>query len=150
MADGLRLAAPADLAAVERVVQSAYAPHAARIGVRPGPMLDDYAARIAAGEVRVWEADGAILGVLVLILEGVVMLLDNVAVAPEAQGRGVGRALIAAAEDAARGAGCTTIRLYTHEKMDANIALYARLGYAETHRGTEKGLSRVYMAKELG
>jgi ribosomal protein S18 acetylase RimI-like enzyme len=149
MADGLRLAGPADLAAVERVVQAAYAPHAARIGVRPGPMLDDYVARIAAGEVQVWETDGAILGVLVLIPEGAVMLLDNVAVDPRAQGRGIGRALMAAAE-AARDAGCRAIRLYTHEMMADNIALYARLGYAETHRGTEKGLRRVYMAKALG
>jgi hypothetical protein len=34
--------------------------------------------------------------------------------------------------------------------MTENIALYGRIGYAETHRATEKGLNRVYMAKPLG
>ena len=33
--------------------------------------------------------------------------------------------------------------------MTENIALYARLGYAETHRAEEKGFRRVYMAKPL-
>ena len=34
--------------------------------------------------------------------------------------------------------------------MTENIALYSRIGYAETHRIEEKGLRRVYMAKPLG
>jgi hypothetical protein len=34
--------------------------------------------------------------------------------------------------------------------MTENLALYSRLGYVETHRGEEKGYSRVYMEKRLG
>jgi hypothetical protein len=33
--------------------------------------------------------------------------------------------------------------------MTENIAVYARAGYVETHRGVEKGLHRVYMTKRL-
>ncbi len=40
-------------------------------------------------------------------------------------------------------------RLYTHALMSENLALYPRLGYVETHRGEEKGFSRVCMAKQL-
>lgn len=77
------------------------------------------------------------------------MLLDNVAVAPEAQGTGLGRRMLAFAERAAVEAGYGTINLYTNEAMTENIALYTRLGYAETHRAEEKGLRRVYMRKPL-
>lgn len=77
------------------------------------------------------------------------MLLDNVAVDPIRQGSGVGRKLLAFAEQAALKAGYRSIRLYTNEAMTENIALYARIGYVETHRGEEKGLRRVYMTKQL-
>ena len=77
------------------------------------------------------------------------MLLDNVAVSPEAQGRGYGRMLLKFAEDSAAEAGYDSIRLYTNEAMVENIALYARIGFIETHRAEEKGLRRVYMTKPL-
>jgi GNAT superfamily N-acetyltransferase len=65
------------------------------------------------------------------------------------RGEGVGRALIAFAEGLARDAGCRSIRLYTHAMMTENLAYYPRLGFVETHRATEKGYDRVYMAKPL-
>ena len=46
-------------------------------------------------------------------------------------------------------AGYATVRLYTNEAMTENIKLYAKIGYAETHRAEEKGLRRVYMAKTV-
>ena len=39
--------------------------------------------------------------------------------------------------------------LYTHVLMVENVAIYRRLGFEETHRVTEKGYDRVYMAKDL-
>jgi ribosomal protein S18 acetylase RimI-like enzyme len=127
----------------------AYDPWVALIGKKPAPMLDDYAALIAEGRVSVLERDGRILGVLVLLPQPDTMLLDNVAVAPEAQGGGVGRRLLDHAEAAARGAGFATITLYTNELMAGNVALYARRGYVETERRHEKGHRRVYMLKSL-
>ena len=112
-------------------------------------MLDDYAALIAAARVHVIERDGAVQALLVLLPEPDAMLLDNVAVAPEAQGSGLGRILLRFAEQTAVAAGYDRIKLYTNEAMTENITLYARLGYAETHRVEEKGLKRVYMVKTL-
>ncbi len=112
-------------------------------------MLDDYAALIAAGRVHVLDQNGAVQAIVVLIPEADVMLLDNVAVAPAAQGSGLGRTLLYFAERSAAAAGYRQIKLYTNEAMTENIALYARLGYAETHRVEEKGLKRVYMVKTL-
>ena len=113
-------------------------------------MLDDYAALIGAGRVHVIDKGGTVLAILVLIPEPDAMLLDNVAVAPEGQGAGLGRTLLQFAERSAREAGYERIKLYTNEAMTENIALYTRLGYAETHRVEEKGLKRVYMVKTLG
>ena len=78
------------------------------------------------------------------------MLLDNVAVAPWAQGRGFGRRLMDHAEARARAAGYDRITLYTHVTMVENIEIYLRRGYVETHRAEVNGLHRVYMAKRLG
>jgi len=77
------------------------------------------------------------------------LLLDNVAVAPWAQGRGYGRRLLDAAEQVARAQRYERIRLYTHVKMTENIAIYAGRGYRETGRTEVNGLHRVYMEKTL-
>jgi ribosomal protein S18 acetylase RimI-like enzyme len=77
------------------------------------------------------------------------MLLANVAVAPSVKGTGIGRALLAYAEQSAKAAGYRTIRLYTHKSMVENIALYSRIGYTETHRAVQNGLKRVFMVKNL-
>jgi ribosomal protein S18 acetylase RimI-like enzyme len=145
----LRPAARDDLAAVQEIVRAAYTRYIARIGREPGPMLDDYAALIGEGRVHVAERNGIVQGVLVLIPQEDSMLLDNVAVAPEAQGSGLGRMMLEFAERAAIEAGYPGIRLYTNEAMTENVALYARNGYAETHRVEEKGLRRVCMHKPL-
>lgn len=142
-----RPATPADAPAVAALVRAAYAPHAARIGRPPGPMLDDYAALIAAGRVEVLDGAEGLDAALVLIPQPDALLLGNVAVAPARQGRGLGRALIAHAEARARAGGYPRLRLYTHESMVENRALYARCGFVETARRVENGLARVYMEK---
>ena len=145
-----RVATAQDRPAVEAVVRAAYSPYLPRIGRAPGPMLDDYGALIREGRVHVMGRGGAVEAILVLIPEPDAMLLDNVAVAPDAQGSGLGRAMLEFAERAAMEAGYGTVRLYTNEAMAENLELYAKIGYAETHRAEEKGLRRVYMAKAVG
>ena len=91
MGNELRIATADDQPAVEAIVEAAYTHYVERIGQQPGPMLDDYGAQIAAGRVHVMDCDGEPKGLLVLIPEADAMLLDNVAVHPSAQGRGLGR-----------------------------------------------------------
>jgi ribosomal protein S18 acetylase RimI-like enzyme len=145
----IRSARPDEADTVRDVVHAAYRHYIARMGKPPGPMLDDYAARIADGQTWVLQDAGTIVGVLVLEETAGAFLLDNIAVSPEGQGKGYGRALIEFAEVEARRRGFAEIRLYTHEKMTENIALYTRIGFAETHRVSEKGYDRVYMTKQL-
>jgi len=151
MDHNLRIAVIEDRSAVEAVVMAAYAHYVARIGRKPGPMLDDYGALIWEGRVHVAvDHGGTVQGILVLIPEKEAMLLDNVAVVPAAQGMGLGRTMLEFAEQVALDAGYRSIRLYTNEVMTENIQLYSRIGYSETHRGEERGLRRVYMTKTLG
>ena len=146
----LRPARTEDRAAIEQVVNGAYAVYIPRIGKPPGPMLDDYAQLIAAGAVSVLEEPaGTVAAIVVLSPKPDHLLLDNIAVRPERQGRGLGRRLIEFAEAEARRRGFAELRLYTHEKMVENIAIYRRLGFVETGRAEEAGYDRVFMRKPL-
>jgi ribosomal protein S18 acetylase RimI-like enzyme len=145
----IRLAQPQDLPAIERIVHDAYVKYADRIGKKPGPMLDDYRARVAEQSVWVMDDGDAVMGLVVLLQEDDHVLLDNVAVDPSSQGRGVGRALMAFAEEEARRRGFREIRLYTHQLMHENVALYPHLGYEETGRGEQAGYARVFFRKRL-
>ena len=147
----IRPARAEDCAAVEAIVEAAYSVHIERIGMPPGPMVDDYAALIAEDAVSVLATpDGQVAALVVLLPKSDHLLLDNIAVRPDRQGQGLGRALIAFAEAEARRLGYDELRLYTHETMTQNIALYRRLGFVETGRGRQEGYDRVFMTKRLG
>lgn len=149
MSAHIRRAVTADAEAVTGCVAAAYRHYIPRIGKPPGPMLADYAAVIAQHPVWVAEIDGTVAALLVLVQRQSSMLLDNVAVHPAYQGRGLGHQLITLAEDEARRQGHTDIQLYTHEKMTENIAMYRKLGYREVERRIEAGYRRVYLSKQL-
>jgi len=149
-AEILRDATPADREPIERLVEAAYGGYVELIGRRPAPMDAEYAALIRAGRVTVAERGGEIAGVLVLVPMGDHLLVENVAVDPAAQRTGLGRRLMARAEDEARALGLPELRLYTNELMAENVAWYPRLGYRETERRAESGFSRVFFAKRLG
>ncbi|MGN6744409.1 MAG: GNAT family N-acetyltransferase [Amnibacterium sp.] len=145
----IRTARPDEAAAALALTRAAYARWVPVIGREPAPMTADLASAAAEGHLRLAEDDGCPLGVLVLVPHPDHLLLESVAVAPGAQGRGIGSALLAAAEDEARASGLDEIRLYTHERMAANIALYERHGYRETHRAEQDGFRRVFLTKRL-
>jgi GNAT superfamily N-acetyltransferase len=135
--------------AVRDIVLSAYERYVALIGTAPGPMLDDYAARIAADQVWVLENADGLAGILVLENRPDCFLLDNIAIRPDRQGRGFGRLLLDFSEAEAARCGWGAITLYTHVLMAENIAIYAARGYVERERRTEKGFDRVYMEKRF-
>lgn len=129
-----RRAAAADEPAIVRITAASYTGWIEPLGGLPVPMTEDYAPRIARGEVWLAEADGAPTGLIVLEPRGDHLLIFSVAVAPASQGRGIGRALLGLAEARAAAAGMREVRLYTNAKMTSNIALYQAAGYRETGR----------------
>ena len=145
----IRKAAISDSEAIQKCVEAAYQHYTRRIGKPPGPMFDDYSEVIQNHSVFVAEAGKDIAAVLVLIQTTSGVLLDNVAVHPDQQGKGLGKRLINLAEAEAAARGFKKLDLYTHECMNENIELYKSLGYMETERKEVQGYHRVYMQKNL-
>lgn len=154
-------ATSADVDRIERLVHAAYSMYVERIGKPPAPMEADYAAAVAAGHVVLAVASGGddavdgadageLAGVLVTIPESDHLLIENVAVDPAWQGAGIGAKLLARAEEQAREAGLTELRLYTNAKMTENLDYYPERGYRETGRITEHGFDRVYFSRGIG
>jgi GNAT superfamily N-acetyltransferase len=145
----IRPARVEDATMITECVAAAYRYYIIRLGKPPGPMLDDYTEVIQQHRVLVLTDGATIIGVLVLIRQDRSLLVDNVAVHPDCQGRGLGRKLMAFAEAEARSLGFSAVTLYTNERMTENIDLYKKLGYTETARKTDQGYQRVYMQKSL-
>jgi N-acetylglutamate synthase-like GNAT family acetyltransferase len=104
----------------------------------------DYAQAVRRRQAWAAIEDGQVAGFAVLIARPGYLLLDNVAVLPAAQDRGIGARLLGLAEDHARRLGLSEIHLYTNEAMTKNLAYYARHGYVETHRAQQSGFHRVF------
>lgn len=145
----IQRAQPADAVKMKDCVKAAYRHYIARIGKPPGPMLDDYSEVIEHHQAFIAVESGQIVGVLVLIRKNDGILMDNVAVLPKYQGKGLGHQLIQFAEAQALEKGFENLDIYTHELMKENIDMYKRLGYIENKRCTEKGYQRIYMRKRL-
>jgi len=144
-----RPAEAVDAPAVSRLVAAAYGHYVERIGGPPGPMTLDYAEVIRDRAVTIAEHDGEMVGLLVVGETEEGFALENVAVDPDHQGRGLGRALLERAEAETRRAGFDSIYLYTHEQMTENLELYARIGYREYDRRQWPGFALVFMRKPL-
>lgn len=148
----------AELAELERVgaiTRAAYAEYTAPLGGLPLPVTEDYAPRIEAGEVwivsRQEGRDGTDVGLVVLESALDAMTIFSLAVLPEARG-GVGRWMLAFAEEQARAAGLPEVRLYTSDRMARNIAIYRQAGFVEVGRRPNElrpGWVLVDMAKRL-
>ena len=93
--------------------------------------------------------DGEVADFIILLFRAGHLLLENVAVLPAAQGRGIGARLLALAEDRARARHVPEIRLYTNAAMTENLAYYPRHGYTETHRAQQDGFHRVFFRKRV-
>ena len=143
----LRRATAADLPAIKALIDAAYARYLTRMDKPPGPMLRDYGPSVEAGAT--WVTGAPITAVLTLYPRDDHLLIENIAVHPNAQGRGLGRDLMSFAEQEAGRRGLTRMALYTHEVMTENQAIYAHLGYTEVDRRTEDGYRRIYMEKRL-
>ncbi|MGH2951592.1 MAG: GNAT family N-acetyltransferase [Solirubrobacterales bacterium] len=74
--------------------------------------------------------------------------LEELYVAPERRGQGIGRALLEAAMDAARDAGATRIDLATSVDDTAALALYERAGFSN-REGEPDGPQMLFYERDL-
>lgn len=145
----IRQARPDDENAIRQIAGESYAIYLGRMEKKPFPLLDNYALHIANGNAFVLVNNGAIRGYIILMTRENDLLPDNLAVAPDCQKLGPGRALVKFAEEMARKNGLSAISLYTNEAMTENLAWYARQGFEEMERREEKGCKRVFFRKKL-
>ncbi len=148
----LRPAEPHEAAAIAGIVRAAYARWVPAIGREPLPMRVDYEKALKEHRFDVI-VDGRrgdrIVGVIETMQRDDHLWIENVAVAPEAQGRGIGRRLLDHAERIARAAYCFEARLLTNAAFEANVALYRRLGYVVDREEPYLNGITVYMSKKL-
>ncbi|MET8686337.1 GNAT family N-acetyltransferase [Streptomyces sp. NPDC004732] len=145
----IRLATAADVPAVRAVTDAAYHRYIERIGRVPSPMEADHAADVAAGFVYV--TGDPVVGLLVLVprpYEGR-LLLESIAVHPDAAGQGVGRRLLSFVDAHARELGLPEIRLYTNALMWENQKIYPRYGYEVVERRVDGPYDRIHYRKRL-
>jgi predicted N-acetyltransferase YhbS len=145
----LRPATSADVAAIRAVAKRAYIKYVPRIGRVPAPMAADFLAHVQAGQADVAELDGVVMGYLIAFPRDEDYFVENVAVDPAGAGKGMGKTLMALAEDHARQAGLGKVVLYTNHRMHENFPFYAALGYRTTGLVIEAGFRRVYFEKDL-
>jgi ribosomal protein S18 acetylase RimI-like enzyme len=152
LSDGtaFRRATAAEASAVRDFTRRAYARWVPVLGREPKPMTADYDAALRHHRIDLLTVDGVWAGLIQTVPAEGHLLVENVAVDPDLQGRGLGRRLMAHAEALAAGQGLGEIRLYTNALMGANIRLYAALGYG-VDRTEQKpdGRTVVHMSKRL-
>ena len=145
----IRPAQLADVARLAQIARAAYAKYIPRMGREPAPMSADYAAAVADGDAAVIVRGQTILGYLIGRAYGDNFFIENIAVDPACQGKGLGAQLMRYAMAEARRLGLPALSLYTNAAMSENLAFYAHLGFVETHRLVEDGYNRVYMRLTL-
>lgn len=145
----LRQAVAADAASVRALTRAAYARWVPLIGREPLPMGADHEAAIRDHRVDLAMVDGHLAGVIETVHRPDHLWIENVAVEPAFQGRGVGRVLMAHAETLAAGQGLPELRLFTNRKFAANVALYIRLGYRIDREETLPSAVAVHMSKPI-
>jgi ribosomal protein S18 acetylase RimI-like enzyme len=145
----LRRAGTADAPAVRALTREAYAKWIPMIGREPKPMAADYADAVQRHYIDLLYLDGELAGLIETIPEADHLLIENVAVAPAFQGRGLGRHLLAHAEALTAALGYDEIRLYTNKRFAENIAFYLKRGYRlDREEALASGVA-VHMSKRL-
>lgn len=146
----LRRAVSADAPAVRALTRTAYAKWVPLIGREPTPMRADYDRAVAEHIIDLWEQDGQLLALIEVIPEGDHLLIENIAVRPDQQGKGMGDRLLLHAEGLARSLGFDETQLYTNAAFASNLSFYSRRGYQEYRRATVvPGSITVFMRKRI-
>jgi len=146
----MRRARAEDAQSVRQLVREAYARWVPVIGREPMPMLADYDAAIRDHEIDLMVGDGEIIALIETITHLDYLFIENIAVSPLHQGKGLGRRLLVHAERQAEAAGLFELRLLTNGAFEANVRLYQSAGLQIEKTEPFMGGTTVYMRKQLG
>lgn len=126
MIPAFRRAGPADAGAVRDLTRAAYARWVPILGREPLPMAADYDQAVEAHRIDLLEEAGALVALIEMAARDDYLFLVNVAVAPDRQGRGLGRVLLARAHLVAQALGLPELRLGANMAFAANLRFHQR------------------------
>lgn len=89
------------------------------------------------------EDNGNLAGCIFLRPEAECLYVGKLAVRPSEQGRGIGRRLLATAEEVALDLGLPALRLDTRIELVENHSTFAAWGFAKTEEKSHPGFTRV-------
>jgi len=145
-----RRAGENDAETVRALTHAAYAKWVPVIGRRPKPMNADYDHAVLVHVIELAYVDGELAGLIEIIPAADHLLLENLAVVPAQQRKGIGRRLMAHVEALARAQGLPLVRLYTNKAFTTNLDFYSALGYAiEREEPIKGGGFLVHFAKAV-
>jgi ribosomal protein S18 acetylase RimI-like enzyme len=146
----LRRATPADAPAIRNLSRIAYAKWVPLIGREPLPMIADYDRAVTAHIIDLLEQGGELLALIETVSASDHLLIENIAVRPDQQGRGLGDLLLRHAETLALSMKFAETQLHTNALFASNLAFYRKRGYEEYRRETmASGSTAVFMRKKL-
>lgn len=147
----VRRVRPADAGEVLTVQRAAFVSEALIYGSVDMPpltqTLEQVRAELADGDGWVARVDGRLVGVIRVVEADGLLMIGRIAIAPDMQGEGIGRALLEAAE---QNSDAAVAELFTGSLSEANIRLYEACGYVEAERIPQgDGTEQVFLRKQL-
>jgi N-acetylglutamate synthase-like GNAT family acetyltransferase len=134
MATKIRRATPADATAIRDLTRLAYAKWVPLIGREPKPMTINYDRAVVDHMIDLYEIDGEAVALVEVVPQAQHLLIENIAVRPDHQGRRIGDLLLSHAETIAHSLHLAELQLYTNAAFISNIEFYVRRGFQEFQR----------------
>lgn len=145
----IRQGVASDAAAIAELTRLAYTKWVPVIGREPLPMTVDYSAAVEQHRFDLLYHETTLAGLIETVEELDCLLIENVAVHPDFQGRGYGHQLLEHAEALAAQRAIGGMRLYTNSRFEVNIALYRSVGYLVDREEPFNGGVITHMSKRL-
>ena len=144
-----RLGHAGDAALIRDFVRAAYAKWVPVMGREPLPMTADYDAALITHDFRL----GFVAGELACLIETMAhpdhLWIENIAVRPDLQGRGLGRQMLDLTMAEARARGVPQVRLLTNAALTSNVRLYQTYGFGIDLTEPFRGGFTVRMSKPV-
>lgn len=147
--EDLRLATVEDANAIRALTRDAYAKWVPVIGREPLPMTVDYAEAVRAHRFDLLHREGRLVALIETVAHPDHLFVENLAVSPSFHGQGLGRHLLAHAEQVAIALGHREVRLLTNAAFDGNVWFYRGAGYAVDREEPFRGGTAVYLSKRI-
>ena len=137
-----------DVALVTEITRAAYTPWIAVIHREPLPMQVNYAEAIAQHRIDILENPDPV-ALIEMIPQADHLWLENLAVPPDHQGKGLGHHLITHATDIAHSLRLPELRLLTNAAFTINLRFYTQQGFTQTETRPFKQGFTAYFTKRL-